>query len=338
MCHSLNMDISNQTSQAQQPINQTFTPDRGSSKSKFIPIILSVAIVAIIAIGAYALGTKQTQAPVQKVVSSTPLPTESSAKTESQDPLGKVDDCGIDLDCFIKFAKICNPATVSLPISMPKRYFSGGNRDALTTLAYTIIGQESGKCVLKTEDYLSDDTAKKLLSAGKTQEDIIQIEKMISEMKKAENKNIGICGFDIDDLVSTIEDIKKGQNTFYAKASECNNAQENDNKRKSDVNTILMAVYQYMADNKGVLPNGITSTDQEISNAGANICSSIVPLYTSVLPVNPKTKTNKVPIYAADCTDAAGYRIGYNTVRDSENNRITVSAPTEQGLPITATR
>lgn len=330
------MENQNQQTQPLPSPNQMPSPVNTPSGSKVVPIIIGVVFV-LVAIGAYALGTKQTQPPVQNTIQATPLPSKASAKTESQNSLSKVADCGIDLDCFIKAAKICNPATVSLPISTPKRYFSG-RRDALTTLIYTIMRQESGKCFLKTEDYLSDDTAKRLLSLAKTQEDIKQVEKIISEMKKAENKNIGICGFDIDDLVSTIQDIKRGQNTFYAKASECNSAQENDNKRKSDVNTILMAVYEYMADNKGALPSGITSTDQEISTAGANICSSIVPLYTSVLPVNPKSKTNKVPIYGADCTDAAGYVTGYNIVRDSENNRITVSAPTEQGPPITATR
>jgi len=333
------MENQNQQIQTPQASNQIPPPINIHSGSKVIPIILGVAAAIVIAIGAYVFGTNQTQPLNQNITTPTPLSTKSSAKetNSTQDSLSKVINCEIDLDCFIKAAQDCNPAIVNLPKSIPKRYFSG-NIDTLTTMAYTIIGQESGKCVLKTEDYLSDDEAKKLLSLGKTQEDIKQINDQISEMKKAENKHIGICGFDIDDLVSTIQDLKTGKNTFYTKASECNNVEENDNKRKSDVNVILIAVYLYMADNKGVLPSGITSTDQEISNTDANICSSIVPLYTSVLPVNPKTKTNKAPIYEADCTDAAGYATGYNIVRNSENNRITVSAPTTQGSTITATR
>ena len=42
-------------------------------------------------------------------------------------------------------------------------------------------------------------------------------------------------------------------------------AQANNTKRRSDVNAILNAVNQYMADNKGSLPAGITETGQEIS-------------------------------------------------------------------------
>lgn len=63
MCHSLFMDP-NQTSQTQQPINPT-APDINSSKSKVIPIVLGIAAAAVIAIGAYALGSKQSQPPFQ---------------------------------------------------------------------------------------------------------------------------------------------------------------------------------------------------------------------------------------------------------------------------------
>src|SRR3989344_7665167 len=59
------MDGINQTPQTQQPLNQTPFPVNHSSKSKVIPIILGVVAVVAIAIGAYALGTKQSQ-PVVK--------------------------------------------------------------------------------------------------------------------------------------------------------------------------------------------------------------------------------------------------------------------------------
>ena len=55
-------------------------------------------------------------------------------------------------------------------------------------------------------------------------------------------------------------------------------AQANNTKRRSDVNAILNAVNQYMADNRGNLPAGIGTTAAPISGAvgGANICAAIL--------------------------------------------------------------
>src|SRR3989344_4530486 len=55
--------------------------------------------------------------------------------------------------------------------------------------------------------------------------------------------------------------------------------QANDTKRTSAVTQILNAVGAYAADNKGNLPTGIPTTDQEISDAGADLCSVLVPDY-----------------------------------------------------------
>src|SRR6266436_9219018 len=61
-------------------------------------------------------------------------------------------------------------------------------------------------------------------------------------------------------------------------------SQSNNTKRRSDVNAILNAVDQYAADNKGALPSGITTTDQIITNAAADLCSSLVTKYLAALP------------------------------------------------------
>lgn len=65
------MEETNQQSQVQQPVNPT-PPTVNSSKSKLIPIILGVAVVVVIAIGAYLLGAKQSQPVVQNSVQ--PIP------------------------------------------------------------------------------------------------------------------------------------------------------------------------------------------------------------------------------------------------------------------------
>jgi type IV pilus assembly protein PilA len=111
-------------------------------------------------------------------------------------------------------------------------------------------------------------------------------------------------------------------------------SQSNNTKRASDVNTILNAVHQYAADNKGTLPAGITATSQTVSSGGANICAALVTDYVAALPVDPLTN-NGTPV--SDCT--AAYDTNYTIIRSASNNRITVSAPAaELGAVISVTR
>lgn len=99
-------------------------------------------------------------------------------------------------------------------------------------------------------------------------------------------------------------------------------AQANNTKRRSDVNTILNAINQNMADNKGTVPTGITTTRQEISNSGANICGALAPKYIAQLPTDPKVN-NGTPV-AVPCP--ATYATGYAVVQSATDSRITVDA------------
>lgn len=93
-----------------------------------------------------------------------------------------------------------------------------------------------------------------------------------------------------------------------------------DIKRKSDVNAILNAVNQYMVDNSGALPGGITATSTPIADTGIDLCSDIVPTYIAGLPQDPESNNG------ADITScAAAYNTGYNI--SAQNGRVTVSAP-----------
>ena len=115
-------------------------------------------------------------------------------------------------------------------------------------------------------------------------------------------------------------------------------AQANNTKRRSDVNAILNAVNQYMADNKGTVPAGITTTAQAISNGGANICTLLVPQYIAALPVDPKVNNG---VSVTDCAVVGGYNTGYDIIQSAANNRITVSVETanqELGDAISVTR
>lgn len=96
----------------------------------------------------------------------------------------------------------------------------------------------------------------------------------------------------------------------------------NNTKRRSDVSSILNAIQQYAADNKGVLPTGITTTVQAVSNSAANVCASLVSNYLAALPADPLTNNG------ASVTDCAvAYTTGYTVVKSATNNRVTVAAP-----------
>lgn len=103
-----------------------------------------------------------------------------------------------------------------------------------------------------------------------------------------------------------------------------------NSQRRTDVNTILNAVYQYTVDNSA-LPSTITTTATGVCKTGASSCTGLIDL--SVLSLNGKYVVS-LPIDP----QASGNSTGYNISKDS-NGRITVSAPSaEQGASISATR
>ncbi|KKR63446.1 MAG: hypothetical protein UU03_C0004G0017 [Candidatus Woesebacteria bacterium GW2011_GWA1_40_45] len=83
-------------------------------------------------------------------------------------------------------------------------------------------------------------------------------------------------------------------------------AQANNTARTNDVNTILNAIHQYSADNRGLD-------------------------YVSLLPVDPDTNNG---IAVADCT--ANYSTRYLVAKDA-NGRVTVSAPDVEAVRGTST-
>ncbi len=113
-------------------------------------------------------------------------------------------------------------------------------------------------------------------------------------------------------------------------------AQARDAQRTNGVNAILNAVGQYTADNKGNLPSEINSLTVDvktaISEAGADLCSVLVPTYISALAIDPKTgtdpKTDKddSQISKGECDD--GYVTGFKVSKDTDG-RITIYASGE---------
>ena len=111
-------------------------------------------------------------------------------------------------------------------------------------------------------------------------------------------------------------------------------AQANNTQRRNDVNSILNAVHQYMADNRGTVPAGITTSTQNVADTGANFCTDVVTRYLAALPADP-SNSNGAPI--TNC--GAAFDTGYTIVRSATDNRITVAAPqAELGETIGVTR
>lgn len=103
-------------------------------------------------------------------------------------------------------------------------------------------------------------------------------------------------------------------------------------QRRSDVNTILNATYQYAIDHNGSLPSGIpTGTSKYICKSSDGVCNNGVNLrlltgsYLVNIPSDPQV--------AATATGTH-----YTIVQDA-NGRVTVAAPgAEQNATISVTR
>ncbi len=115
-------------------------------------------------------------------------------------------------------------------------------------------------------------------------------------------------------------------------------AQARNTQRWSNVNAILNAIGQNMADNRGVFtcsgsPYTIpTSSTLIASSTSANLAPCLVPTYISILPYDPSAT-------GASYTSTSSYNTGYNVLRDETTGRITVSAPSQElGESITVTR
>lgn len=106
-------------------------------------------------------------------------------------------------------------------------------------------------------------------------------------------------------------------------------SQSNDTTRNSNVNSILNAVNQFMADNKGTLPGGgiINATVKTIQSTDFNtFCTDLVPTYIAALPVDPLTN-NGDPIQEAECSSTTAWNTNYTIQQISGSNRLTIGAP-----------
>ncbi|HSE29331.1 MAG TPA: type II secretion system protein [Candidatus Saccharimonadales bacterium] len=104
-------------------------------------------------------------------------------------------------------------------------------------------------------------------------------------------------------------------------------ADSRNSRRWSDVNTVLTAIHEYIVDNDGTLPTGLTA-GQAVTDIGTcGTCDNLAtPLanYIKDIPLDPSGGT----------TDNTGY-----TVAVDSNDIVTVAAPdAENGATISVSR
>ncbi len=101
--------------------------------------------------------------------------------------------------------------------------------------------------------------------------------------------------------------------------------QARDAQRSSNLNALLNAYGQQLADNKGITcVTGLTTTATDIVSSGGVNFGCLVPNYIPALPVDPSGGT---------WTSASSYDTKYTAALDA-NGRLTVAAPnTELASP-----
>ena len=108
-----------------------------------------------------------------------------------------------------------------------------------------------------------------------------------------------------------------------------------DAQRRSDVNTILNAVYQYAIDNNGNLPTGITTTRKQICASAPGTACGVVAV-TVDLDALTGSYIVRLPRDPSNAATASGTQ--YFIQKDA-NGRITVDAPqSEQAGTISVQR
>jgi type IV pilus assembly protein PilA len=105
-------------------------------------------------------------------------------------------------------------------------------------------------------------------------------------------------------------------------------AQARNTQRWSNVNTILNAVGQRSADNRGIFETGcvagaIPTTATVMATSGYDVAPCLVPTYLSIMPYDPSAA-------GASYTSTSSYNAAYNIQRDATTGRITVSAPSSE--------
>ncbi len=103
-------------------------------------------------------------------------------------------------------------------------------------------------------------------------------------------------------------------------------ARSRNTQRQSDVNLLLNAVGQNMADNRGMFncsSGAIPTSSAKMATSAYDIAPCLAPAYLDKLPFDPKATGS----HYASTTD---YDTGYFISQSATTNRVTVSAPSAE--------
>ena len=111
--------------------------------------------------------------------------------------------------------------------------------------------------------------------------------------------------------------------------------QARDTQRTSNVNAILNAIGQSIADAKGTLPAGMPAAGT-VADVPQALCEALVPTYIPALPTDPTSTFKGATLVKAGganpgCEDLATGDAGYTVLLDTAANggRINISAQAE---------
>ncbi len=99
-------------------------------------------------------------------------------------------------------------------------------------------------------------------------------------------------------------------------------AQARQTQRTSNVNAILNAIGQFVADNKGDFPRDVNAGMDQVTD---DLCDDLVPTYLPALPTDPASALEGAAIEESDCDDIGAGDVDYN-VGTTTGNRIMVCA------------
>jgi len=122
--------------------------------------------------------------------------------------------------------------------------------------------------------------------------------------------------------------IDSGTLSIPIKVRSDENTTNSNNQRRTDINTILNAIYQWEIDNNGAIPSAITTSSQPIcrSTVTPDSCNQLGGSDLSNLTYN-ESYLSSLPVDADETnTDLTGYYI-----KKTSTNHITVTAPHAEG-------
>lgn len=115
----------------------------------------------------------------------------------------------------------------------------------------------------------------------------------------------------------------------------------NDSRRRSDINAILNAVHSYIADNRGTLAPGLTTSVQQIG-VGTGCSGTVGACTIAVAQDNCYDIATNVPNHLAenplDPQNGTANETGYTIVRNGTTGVVTVQACHAQVGTITISR